>query len=347
MPISFNPGPSALHPSVQRALLALAGSDLLSRSHRAPEFRDMLIALRSRILARLGAPADFQVLFAPSATAAMEILLRNLGPEASLHLVHGAFARRFAQTSRALGLRPEIFEGEERRALPWQKAQPPASCRLIALTHNETATGSAWPSQELASLRARWPDPLLVVDATSSLGGPRLPLAQADLWFASVQKCLGLPAGLALILAGPRALARIPRTQGNIAPWADLRAQAQGLAEGRPIETPNMLALYLLDARMDAYDQDEIDRESASKNALLQEAQPEIGPYYVQDPAWRSRTVHNFLVPDPKTLHQSALDQGFLLGKGYGPLADQAIRIANFPAHRPEELEALLESLGA
>ena len=343
--ISFNPGPSALHPSVHKAFLALAGSDKLSRSHRSPEFREMLLRLRAQIQKKLNLPAGYQVLFAPSATAAMEIVLRNLRPQRSLHLVHGAFGRRFAETSIALGLQPRNRAGDETQAFPWGQAELPTSCQLIALTHNETATGSAWPLEELRALRARWPEPLLVVDATSSLGGPRLPLDQADLWFASVQKCLGLPAGLALILASPRALAQMERRAQRLAPWADLRKQAEGLAQGRPIETPNMCALYLLEARFATYDQAWIDQATPKKSQMIQTFVPKIGRYYIQDPSWRSATVHNILVADPNSLQQTAEDHGFSLGAGYGALASKAIRIANFPAHSEKELSALLYEL--
>ncbi len=301
----------------------------------------MLIGLRGKLGEKLGLPQGFEVLFAPSATAAMEILLRNLRPRASLHLVHGAFGRRFAETSRALGLGPQVLEAEETRAFPWRKAELPPSCEVLALTHNETATGSAWPWEELRALRLQWPEPLLVVDATSSLGGPSLPLDQADLWFASVQKCFGLPAGLALLLVGPRVMAQL-RTPRPLASWANLKDQAESLAKGRPIETPNMLALYLLEARMAAYDQTRIDQETLQKNLFLQKALPQLGQFYIQDPSWRSQTVHNLLVPEPEILHQRAEDHGFLLGRGYGPLAPKAIRIANFPAHRKKELQALL-----
>ena len=41
------------------------------------------------------------------------------------------------------------------------------------MTHNETATGLAWPADEISALRAAWPEPLLVVDVTSSFGALR------------------------------------------------------------------------------------------------------------------------------------------------------------------------------
>jgi phosphoserine aminotransferase len=345
MLLSFNPGPSALHPSVQKELLALAKSDKLSRSHRSPEFQNFILDLRRLIHEKLKLPPGYEPLFAPSATAAMEMILRNLRPEKSLHLIHGAFARRFAETSKALNLDPKMISSKEARTFAWTSIHLPAACELITLTHNETSTGSAWPLEELRALRNRWASPLLVVDATSSLGGPQLPLGLADLWFASVQKCLGLPSGLALILVSPRALAQMKKKTQFLASWANLPQQAQGLAEGRPIETPNMLALYLLKARLERYDQGKIDQETAQKNKSLQAFVPQIGSYFIQDPAWRSCTVHNILVPDPKSLQNLAEDHGFLLGGGYGDLASKAIRIANFPAHSKKNLDALLFSL--
>jgi phosphoserine aminotransferase len=50
------------------------------------------------------------------------------------------------------------------------------------------------------------PDALIAVDATSSMAGVELDWQSADIWFASVQKCFGLPAGMAVMVCSPRAL---------------------------------------------------------------------------------------------------------------------------------------------
>lgn len=46
------------------------------------------------------------------------------------------------------------------------------------------------------------------MDATSTMGGINLPWLEADVWFASVQKCLGIPAGLGVLICSPKALER-------------------------------------------------------------------------------------------------------------------------------------------
>jgi len=274
-------------------------------------------------------------------------VLRNLVARRSLHFVHGAFAERFARTADEVGLAPVRVRSAWDRAPDPAAASAPDDVELIAVTHNETSTGMAWPLAEIASLRAAHPGALLAVDVTSSFGALATDWTTADVWFGSVQKCLGLPAGLGFMVVGPRALARA-RERGaarGVAAWQDLVALAGKMETGQTVETPNVLAIALLGRRMARWDLAEIERATRRKAALVASADLPWTPF-VADASWRSPTVHCMTVDDPAPWHARALAAEFRLGRGYGDLRDRCVRIATFPAHSEQDVADLLAALG-
>lgn len=353
---TFNPGPSKLAPGVEPDLAAIAASGLLAASHRSAEVKKVVRDAIAAIRAALDVPEDYAVVLQPSATASMELVIRNLvaagptGDGATAHIVGGAFGERFAGTSAALRHHPHRIEHPWSEA-PRLDAEIPAEVQLISVTHNETSTGMLWPAWALARLRGRilaeHPRALLAVDATSSLGGVEIDFTQGDVWFASVQKALGLPAGLALVIAGPRAVerARDLGVERAVAPWQDLPLMVEKIETGQTFETPSVLGIALLGRRMARFDLTAAAERCGELTAQVQEAHSSgrlAFDWFVEDPAWRSTTVQNLVVDDPAAWVRRAEGAGFLLGGGYGKLKDRCIRIATFPSHEPGELKELL-----
>jgi len=350
---SFNTGPADLTPGLAAAAAEIAASGLLTLSHRGPAVKATVAHAISETRRTLGIPDDYAVVTQPSATASMELVLRNLVTECSAHFVGGAFGKRFADSARMIGLREHRVEHEWSRA-PDVEADIPVDSELLSVTHNETSTGLLWPADELARLGARLqadhPDMLLAVDATSSMGGIPIDFRVADVWFASVQKALGLPAGLALVVASPRAVerARVLGDRRGVAPWQDLPEMAKRMETGQTYDTPNIFGLALLGRAMEGADGATMAGHCCSLTGLVNDAVSSgrlSAAFFVEDEAWRSATIHNLVVDHPAEAIRRARKAGFVIGSGYRNLKDRCIRIATFPAHRREHLEALLDIL--
>ncbi len=349
MSISFLPGPSQVTPATLDHLREIAASGLLSQSHRSRAVQAVCRSAVEGLEQAMGIPGTYQVVFTSSATAAMTVVLRSLVRRRCHHFVHGAFGARFHAMAIRLGLRATVTDAPPTRALDWRQAGLDPACELLALTHNETSTGSMWPDQEMAALRAEYPAPLLVVDATSSLGAMAMDWHLADLWFCSVQKCLGLPAGLGILVAGPRAIAladhlREPALPHGPCPQESLSEMAVRMKDAQTFETPNVLAIALLARQMESWNLEAVERLAREKAEILSGASPGSGPY-IEDAAWRSLTIQNLCFDDPERVRQKAEEAGFLLGKGYGRLADRCLRIANFPATTAEQYRELVRVL--
>jgi phosphoserine aminotransferase len=341
--ISLNPGPSELSDETLADLREIAASGLLSLSHRGAAFVEVLRAAFGGLAERMALPPDYRVLYQPSATAAMDTVLRNVASK-SFHFVHGAFSKRFHASAREIGIDAGSLVSDGHHGVPWRDGSLPAGTDLVAVTQNETATGQMWPADELGALRAAFPEPLLCVDVTSSFGAIAMRWTDADLWFGSVQKVLGLPAGMGYLVAGPRALAAAKRPGRRVAAWQDLPTMADKMEAWQTVETPNVLAIALLGRQMARWDLGRIERETRAKADLLYGADLPWTPH-VEDASWRSTTVLCFRVDEPRRWAQRAEAAGFLLGSGYGDLKPTTVRVANFPAVPEAAMRRLVATL--
>jgi phosphoserine aminotransferase len=342
--ISLNPGPSQLSAETVADIAEIAASGLLSKSHRGDAFVEVSRAAFGGLRRKLAIPDDYRVLYQPSATAAMDAVLRNCVAARSFHFVHGAFSKRFRRSASEIGIAATASASDGGRAVPWRSAAIPTEAELVAVTHNETSTGLMWPAQELAALRAAHSAPLLAVDVTSSFGGVAMRWTDADLWFGSVQKCLGLPSGMGYLVAGPRAFEAADRVGARVAAWQRLDVMAEKMDAWQTVETPNVLAIALLARQMERWDLARIEHETQAKAALLYGAALPWTPY-VEDAAWRSPTVACLRVDDPKRWIERAAAAGFALGSGYGELKATTVRVANFPAIAGSDVGRLVRAL--
>ena len=343
--ITFNPGPSQLSAQTVQDIAEITASGLLSTSHRTDPVRDIVKRCVANMRRVFSIPADYAIVFPTSATGGMDLVLSNCVRASSLHFVGGAFAERFAATSQSLGHAAARIPSGPGEPFDW-RAVDADEPELVAITHNETSTCVMWPHAEMAGLRARYPDALLAVDITSSFGAMAMDWNQADFWFGSVQKCLGLPAGLGVAIVGPRAVARAKALGAAraVPAWRDLLVMIEKLEAGDTFETPNVLGLALLERQMARWDLAQIERDMHAKQHLVQATVGDVR-FFVRDAAWRSLTVHNLDVGDPAPLHALARAAGYELGLGYGPLKEHCIRIAAFPALTLDHIARVLAAI--
>ncbi len=343
--ISLNVGPSHVSDEVKRDIVDITESGLLSESHRGPAVMDTIKRAVATTRDAMQIPEDYTFLFHPSATACMELILRNCVAKKTFHFVEGAFSKRCADTASRIGLNAARLELDWDRPPPYEKTAIAADTELIALIHCETSTGMTWPDEAFAYMRSRYPDALISVDVTSTFGAVKTNWTQADAWFGSVQKCVGLPAGLGFCFLSPRAMARAAELgdSRHVPGWQDVLHMAERLAIGHTVETPNVLGIALLERQMARRDLEQTDTATRNKAAWIAGRFGEDA-FYIRDPAWRSLTSHNLRVENPADWLERALAAGHRLGAGYGPLKTECIRIPTFPAVSMAELREAVEA---
>lgn len=233
------PGPVELSPAVLAAVASPPPSHVSPRLIEA--FGSSLERMR-RVWQADAASQPF--ILAGSGTLAMEVAAANLiePGDRVLVVVSGYFSDRMAEILRRHGA--EVVEA----TAPVGDAPSPDAVREILAngrfkalfaTHVDTSTGVRVNPEPFCRL-AREAGVLAVFDGVCATAGERFEMAAwgADLYFTASQKAIGLPPGLALMVAGERALAA--RADRKAAPpplyldWQSWLPIHRAYEEGRP-----------------------------------------------------------------------------------------------------------------
>ncbi|MCU0338245.1 MAG: aminotransferase class V-fold PLP-dependent enzyme [Spirosomaceae bacterium] len=350
--ISFYPGPSKVYPQVEAYLQEAFRSGILSMNHRSQGFMDVLSETLRLMRLKLHIPADYSIYLVSSATEAWEIVAQSLTAQHSAHHYNGAFGKKWfsytshivPQTSGSLfpvnqTITTHLLEQDDETTTFNQ--QRLRDYEVLCLTQNETSNGTQISQNELAKIRTLT-DALVAIDVTSSLGGVVLDWSLGDVWFASVQKCLGLPAGMGVMICSPKALQKA-RVVNDILRYNSLLFIHENFEKHQTHYTPNALAVYLLMRVMEQV-------ESIEKIAVSVKQRAKSWYEFIeQETDWQA-LVENFdtrsntviaVKGEPEAIasvKKAALAAGITLGNGYGEWRNNTFRIANFPAINEEEI---------
>jgi phosphoserine aminotransferase len=346
--ISFYPGPSRIHNEIPKYVHDAAKLGIMSINHRSEEFVAMSKKTIGLLKQKLGVPKDYTILYTSSATECWEIIAQSLNTKKSYHIYNGAFGEKwFEYTSR---IHPQAV------ALPFHREERlnPKNIRfdngsVICITHNETSNGTQVSNNIIRTIKKNNPNNLIAVDATSSMAGVRLEFKSADIWFASVQKCFGLPAGLALMICSPQAVENA-RARNERAHYNSLPFMFDMMVKWQTPFTPNVLSIYLLMRVMEKA------RPIAAVDAEIRERFETWQSFFSTLPSLRL-LIHNkrvrslTVIPVEATTEKlievkaKAKKNSILVGEGYGDLKASTFRIANFPAISKTEIQLLKKLL--
>ncbi|RLD19893.1 MAG: phosphoserine aminotransferase [Bacteroidetes bacterium] len=348
--VYFTPGPSALYYTADHHIKYAIKHGITSISHRSKTFQDIFKEAESNLKILLALPDNYQLVFTNSATEIWEKMTDAFISNQSLHMVNGAFSKKFYTVAKNLGKKANIIES------PWGELPDfnidNKSYDLIGVTHNETSTGVKTPLKSIYSLRKSNPEALIAIDAVSSLPVLNLDYTKVDTVYASVQKAFGLPAGLGVWLVNDRAEEKALKMKEDGLLRDTFHNVLSLIDQARKYQTPstpNILGIYLFSQVV----KDMIDRglkqirnDSVYKSAIMYNMldQHDILQPFVNDKSLRSETI---IVVDSgsrtKDLINFLSDYKMEVGNGYGKMKDKQVRIANFPTHSKEQFELLVD----
>jgi len=207
------PGPIEFTPEVLRAM------GMVTTSHVAPNFIEVFGTALERLREVFLAPDGQPFVVAGSGTLAMDMAAANLvEPGDGVLVVNtGVFGDRFGEILQRYGAEvthvraPAIGDvpplDEVRAELETPSTSSGQRYRMMTITQVDTSTAVATDVRALAAL-GREHDALVVVDGVCSLAGEELRQGAwgVDLALTASQKAIGVPPGLALVVAGPRAM---------------------------------------------------------------------------------------------------------------------------------------------
>jgi len=344
----FGCGPSKIRPA-QLAHLAGEAAALMGTSHRQKPVKELVGRVRTGLAELLGAPEGYEIALGNGGTTAFwDAAAFSLVRERALHLVFGEFGSKFADaTAAAPFLADPIVVSSEPGDAPAPVADPSAD--ILAWVHNETSTGVMAPVVRPADAG----EALIVIDATSGVGGLPLDASQSDVYYFAPQKSLGSDGGLWFALLSPAGAARIEQIAATDRWIPEFLSLATALANSRLNQTYNTPAIATLVLLADQLDwmlaQGGLDwcvgRTTASSAHLYgwAEASSYASPF-VADPAKRSLVVATIDLDDAvdgKAVAAALRANGIVDVEPYRKLGRNQLRIALFPSIEPSDVQAL------
>ncbi len=345
---TFNPGPSQVSDATKDDIREALERNIVGISHRSTAFsqigEEAIVGLRTYFKV----PDSYHILFTSSATDAMELVIRNLVKTDTFHFTNGNFSELFAHVSEAFGKTAHVNAVGWGQQNNFATTQIPASAEIVTLTYNETSTGVMANNAAVHSLSKRGHNGLLVVDITSAAGCVPLEISDADVWLFSVQKGMGLPAGLGVLFISPRAFERSQHQEQT--GLFNFSKMVDHVSNYQTIQTPNVLAIYLLAKQLERWNQSSALHNFTETNAKAALVNTFVDQhvslnYFVEAAAVRSTsTVCIKAAPEIiNAIHRAGEAERLIIGGGYGRLKPTTIRIATFPALERADITHLIE----
>jgi alanine-glyoxylate transaminase/serine-glyoxylate transaminase/serine-pyruvate transaminase len=201
------PGPIEFTPEVLRAM------GMSTTSHIAPNFIDVFDQALKRMREVFLCPSGQPFIVAGSGTLAMDMAASNLIEPGDRALVvnTGYFSDRYAAILEGCGAEVTQVHAPDIGDVPAlegvEAALKTAQFKMMTITHVDTSTAVGTDVKGLAALGRDY-GALVVVDGVCSVAGEELRQEEwgVDLTLTASQKAIGVPPGLALIVAGQRAM---------------------------------------------------------------------------------------------------------------------------------------------
>ena len=350
------PGPIEFDPAVLAALGAP------TTSHLAPSFIEAfgqaLARMREVFLCREGQP----FVLAGTGTLAMDCAGANLVEPGDKALVvnTGYFSERFAallarygaqvaQVNAPVGGRPTLADVQA--ALEREKY------KLVTITHVDTSTAVIADVAGIAAL-ARAHGALVVVDGVCSVAGEELRMDEwgVDVALTASQKAIGVPPGLALLVAGPRAMEAFAQRKTPVlnyyADWTNWLPVMQAYAARRPsyFGTPAVNLVFALNVALGQILAEGLEQRLARHQLLSRMCQAGIAALGLgQVPLQSEFAAHTLTAPrypvgvDGASFLAKAAQAGVVLAGGLHPaIKAEYFRIGHMGAHTPGDVLATI-----
>ncbi len=338
---NFYPGPSRVYSNITEFIYEAYKDGIMSINHRSVEFMELMRATKAELRSKLLIPDNYEIVFTSSATECWEIIAQSLTVKGSQHFYNGSFGEKWASYASELTNTTNVHFGINEKLPTGDIAD---GVDVLCVTHNETSNATMISMDSLKMLRVENEGKLIAVDVTSSFGGVNLDYSLADVWYGSVQKCLGLPSGMGFMVLSPKAI-HSAENIGENKHYNSLVRLLENASKDQTSYTPNVLSIYLLYRTQQASKGiDYIENKLKARMASYVDLFGQIADidFLVDNRKLRSSTVLALSAANLDVIRSEAKERSIVLGSGYGPWKKSTFRIANFPAIKSREVEKLM-----
>ena len=291
-----------------------------------------------------------------SGSGLMEGAIRSCTRKKAAVFSVGAFGDRWYKMAKANNVPADIFKselGQPTTPEMVEKALATGEYDLITVTHNETSTGIMNPVEEIAEVVRKYPDVIFCLDTVSSMGGTKIDVDAlgVDICITSTQKCLGLPAGLAVCSLSMKAYeaAKQVEFRGLYFDLVELYDYIQKKDYQYP-STPSLAHMFALDYQLDKIMEEGLEARFARHLEMAQVVRAWGTKHFelLAEPKYASNTlttIKNTREISVSDLNKELAKRGFMISNGYGDLKDKTFRIAHMADTKMETLQELLREI--
>jgi alanine-glyoxylate transaminase/serine-glyoxylate transaminase/serine-pyruvate transaminase len=347
------PGPTNVPDRILRAM------DRPVPDHRGPELPALVFEVVAGLKRIFQTTNGEIVLFPSSGTGGQEASLVNtLNPgDRVLAFNIGQFSHLYAEGARAMGVTVDEIDRPWGTGVPAElveerlRSDPQHTYAAVLVVHNETSTGVTSDVRAVReALDASGHPALLLVDTISSLASIdfRFDEWKVDVALTGSQKGLLLPPGMAVVCAGPRAIARSAqvRSHRNYFDWRPVLAE---MRRGYFSSTPATLMLFGLREALQMLSEEGLANVFARHARLAEGVRRAVRAWGLEilcrNPREYSNTLTAVVVPeaiDADAVLRAAERLNLSLGAGLGRVKGKVFRIGHLGALNELEVLATL-----
>lgn len=353
------PGPIEFEPAVYQALGAP------TTSHVAPDFIDAFGRALENMRKVWLAPEGQPFVVAGSGTLAMELAGANVVEpgDRALVLSTGVFGDRFEDLLQRHGAEVAVLRAPLGQPVDLDEvdaALESGNYKVLTVTHVDTSTAVRMPIREIGELCQRY-NVLSIVDGVCSVAGEEIRQQQwgLDVVLTASQKAIGVPPGLALLVASQQAMdafaARKTPVRSYYADWAKWLPIMKAYEARKPsyFGTPAVNLVAALDVSLQQIVDEGMNARFARHEHLAQAFRAGISAlgmgYVASQPEHRANTLTACRYPDGVTatdLLPAIKANGVVVAGGLHPqIKNEYFRVGHMGAVRMGDILATLGAI--
>ncbi|MCV6628839.1 MAG: alanine--glyoxylate aminotransferase family protein [Flavobacteriaceae bacterium] len=353
------PGPIEFEPEVLRAM----GEQ--TTSHVAPNFIKSFGKSLSLVQDIWKAPNGQAFIVAGSGTLAMEMAVANIIDvgENALVINTGYFGDRYKDILETFGAQVTMLEapfGETIALESIEKELKTKKYKLLTMTHVDTSTGVLTDPKPIADLCNRY-KVLSVLDGVCSVAGEYIHQEEwkLDIVLTGSQKAIGVPPGLALLVASQKAIQAWMDKKFNgrnyYSSWKEWLPIMQAYAEGNPsyFATPAVNLIRALEVSLNQINKEGVDVRIERQHVLARAFKKALESIHLKwvpkNDKITAHTLSAIYYPEgldiPK-FHKKMKESGVIIAGGLHPrYAATYFRVGHMGAITASDLFATLGAL--
>lgn len=288
-----------------------------------------------------------------SGSGIMEGAVRSCTTKRAAIFSVGAFGNRWYDMAIANNVAADKFEsvwGEPTTPEMVEEVLATGKYDLITVTHNETSTGIMNPVAAIAEVVKKYPEVVFCLDTVSSLGGTKIPVDEwgVDICIASTQKCLGLPAGLAIFSFSEKAKAAAEKVPHR-GMYFDLLALSKysDKKDHQYPSTPSQAHMFALDYQLTKMMEEGFEKRFDRHLEMAKVVRAWANKHFdmLAEDQYASNTlttIKNTKGISVGDLNKELGNRGFMISNGYGDLKEKTFRIAHMAETQMEDIKEVL-----